>query len=507
MEEKKSPSLKFSLICLFFTLAALGGISILIYHRQSEVSRSFTISLTNHGFLPKTLQIGRGEKLVFKNYDDKDRWPASNWHPTHDLYPEFDPQRALSPGQEWAFQFDKTGAWGFHDHLYPQFTGMVIVRDNKSLAQSILSQFSFAAKHAKSISSLLGIGSNNSANGQKPFTAEKFIENLHAQHENVFEDTRKNFKEIAKQYGIAAVIGLTQTAYAQHDLTVGECHSLLHLIGHHAYWYYQKDLQKLAPYVNQFCATAFVHGVEAEIALANQRPYDGLRRFCEVVKSKDASIGCYHGAGHAFLEQTNDIASSLARCDALGEGQKESPDNCYGGVFSQFGNNILGFDGDTGLHFQPTVHFDQTHPLRFCLPLAERYQDQCVRQLVKVIQPDSTTDITESNLRECGLKDYPKTLQAVCAHVTALFYTENLLDAGKPLLAPPTFDALQTELRQNFIGGMYHAIRDFLASGGKGDTVSQWCDTFKQKGDYAYCKNFPVYGHPIEGTFQNRTIR
>ena len=54
-------------------------------------------------------------------------WPASNIHPTHMIYPEFDAKRPVASGKDWSFTFTKKGTWRYHDHLNPEATGTVVV--------------------------------------------------------------------------------------------------------------------------------------------------------------------------------------------------------------------------------------------------------------------------------------------------------------------------------------------------------------------------------------------
>ncbi|MEK7135105.1 MAG: hypothetical protein AAB780_00160, partial [Patescibacteria group bacterium] len=48
------------------------------------------IRMTANGFEPKELTVTKGDEVLFINNDDTNRWPASNFHPSHTLYPEFD---------------------------------------------------------------------------------------------------------------------------------------------------------------------------------------------------------------------------------------------------------------------------------------------------------------------------------------------------------------------------------------------------------------------------------
>ncbi len=94
---------------------------------HGEANEEHIIRMTSGGFEPKELTITQGDVVVFINNDDVDRWPASNFHPTHAIYPEFDPQKGVAPGASWKFKFEKVGTWRMHDHLSPHMTGAITV--------------------------------------------------------------------------------------------------------------------------------------------------------------------------------------------------------------------------------------------------------------------------------------------------------------------------------------------------------------------------------------------
>lgn len=98
---------------------------------QAPVSGDFTIKITPEGFSPEEITIKKGQTITWVNETDEFRWPASNLHPTHGIYPEFDPQEPIAPGESWSFTFDKAGTWRFHDHLNPRMLGKIEVVDDK----------------------------------------------------------------------------------------------------------------------------------------------------------------------------------------------------------------------------------------------------------------------------------------------------------------------------------------------------------------------------------------
>lgn len=78
-------------------------------------------------FTPAITNIKVNDWVFFKNKSTVDFWPASNPHPTHTDYPEFDSKKAIAPGAQFKFQFTKAGNWGFHDHLNPSIHGSINV--------------------------------------------------------------------------------------------------------------------------------------------------------------------------------------------------------------------------------------------------------------------------------------------------------------------------------------------------------------------------------------------
>lgn len=86
-----------------------------------------TIVRTNDGYTPKDVTINKGDIVSFVNESDEYHWPASDLHPTHGVYPEFDPLRPVAPGEEWKFKFDQVGVWKYHDHIRANKTGTITV--------------------------------------------------------------------------------------------------------------------------------------------------------------------------------------------------------------------------------------------------------------------------------------------------------------------------------------------------------------------------------------------
>ncbi len=92
-----------------------------------DLAPSVTVDFTRNGFVPERVTIRQGQIVRFTTTAGKPFWPASDIHPTHQIYPEFDPKRPIPFQESWSFRFDKIGAWRFHNHLDASFTGTIVV--------------------------------------------------------------------------------------------------------------------------------------------------------------------------------------------------------------------------------------------------------------------------------------------------------------------------------------------------------------------------------------------
>ena len=81
----------------------------------------------NGNFAPSEIKIKKGGKVTWVNKSQKQVWPASNPHPIHTDYPDFDALRGLANGESYSFTFEKVGSWGYHNHINPGAKGAVQV--------------------------------------------------------------------------------------------------------------------------------------------------------------------------------------------------------------------------------------------------------------------------------------------------------------------------------------------------------------------------------------------
>jgi len=93
-----------------------------------ETGVTHNMVLGPDGYEPRNIDIAVGDKIVFSTTEDNPYWPASNVHPTHRIYSEFDPKEPVKPEDTWEFVFTKEGEWRYHDHLAPFYTGVITVK-------------------------------------------------------------------------------------------------------------------------------------------------------------------------------------------------------------------------------------------------------------------------------------------------------------------------------------------------------------------------------------------
>lgn len=97
------------------------------------------VTLTDKGFSPERVTVTAGESVTFVNQSAGGMWVASDPHPTHDGYsgtsgaahcPDIDGVAfdECTVGDHYTFTFDKTGSWGYHNHVATREHGTVVVK-------------------------------------------------------------------------------------------------------------------------------------------------------------------------------------------------------------------------------------------------------------------------------------------------------------------------------------------------------------------------------------------
>jgi plastocyanin len=361
-------------------------------------AKDISIEMTDWGFSPDYQVVTKGDKVIFKNIGKEGHWPASNIHPTHQIYPEFDPKKPVPLGQNWEFTFDKVGTWKYHDHLNPQLTGTITVTEKKEgwFAQSFNNiknffQDIFTKRDKKSASRVVDFPYNSA---------------ITLDDNTIFKD-ENNLRSYIKKFGAAQATKHLNELSSQ----FGDCHQIAHKAGRDAY---EQHGEKAFQLCGGECHSGCYHGAtEAyfkEHGTANLEK--NLNTICNSELNPFFSHQCLHGIGHGLMAWTNyDLPEALRNCDKLTKG-KES---CYTGVFME---NIIGAlaqgsidpwqSAQNGIHFTKYLSDDPQYP---CNIVEDKYKGSCY-----FLQTSRMVQIFSGDYKKVaqGCLDAPAVYQRTC---------------------------------------------------------------------------------------------
>jgi plastocyanin len=288
------------------------------------------IRITDDGFVPETLRVKRGTVVRFINETSEWRWPASDLHPTHTLMPEFDPKSGIAPEEEWRFRFERSGEWGFHDHLAPYMTGKIIVSETRS-ESSRIEDFRLSDDRAQ-------------------------IETL---------------RMLGKKEGPRAVLTFLKEAYPDEP---SDKHELVHIVGEAAFL---KSGFKGFDACDSFLRFGCYHGVILEAIRKNgysEKVMDNLAQGCLALpKNKTVITACSHGIGHGIMwVRSYDLLASYKECERIFSDDQDRF-FCYDGVSME---NVVRRDTRPGL----ANNLESPDPYYPCSVVPVKYQPACARE-------------------------------------------------------------------------------------------------------------------------------
>ncbi len=332
------------------------------YFLSQPTGGNFEVILGSDGFSPATLIIQKGDTVTFKSAAGKDFWPASDLHPSHTIYSEFDPKQPIGPESFWSFKFNKAGEWKYHDHLFSVYRGVIKVKDRKS-----------------DISRSTDDCDNSENKGQ---CWEKQIENVLNE-----EGLNSAFELLANLYS-------TQQAFAQ------DCHSYTHQLGIAAYYKFNKDKNiDLSP-KTAYCGYGFYHGF-METLLQSSGTLQEARDFCAYVgrtlakQTTDAESACYHGIGHGTVDGGDPTAwgnpekilnPGLKMCELV-SAQPDHLYRCVTGAYNAL--EILSMDSKYKLEMIAK------NPFGICESQKEDYKEPCYTNMLPALMRNNDEDFTK----------------------------------------------------------------------------------------------------------------
>ncbi len=295
-----------------------------------KITDAATIVFTKDGFSPKRVSIINGGTVTFVNSSGKAFWPASNLHPYHEAYQEFDPKKPVVDGQSWSFTFQKMGTWQYHDHVSPYKRGVIVVVDPVT------------HKNPLDCSDLSKLESGEKQRCWDVLLTEAL-------------DTRG----VDGAFKVFTDLYQTDEVFAKSG-----CHQHAHRVGELVYAQYAdtKNYKKIDfPQSTVTCGYGFFHGFIEHMLRDNPDVALG-KEFCEYLTDKYSQTlpivrrNCYHSMGHGFIPDPppNDlwgdlqpiVEEPLAKCQQI-SGERTLTAECEQGVFnvvsSWFSHHAYGF--------------------------------------------------------------------------------------------------------------------------------------------------------------------
>jgi len=351
-----------TLLCLIVCAAAF-FVSVDAAFAHESDDGSVVVHATDGGFEPRSVEIYAGDTVVFENVGGEAHWPASDDHPTHEEYPEFDPKKPVQPDTEWSFTFDRPGKWKYHDHMNPYLTGEVVVRNDGDQAgpgdffSSIKALFVNAYETA--LSALVGKEDSASAGGHS---------HSKKMSEEEYKEIRDEYTALVRDKNPRVALERLRDEIETNDALLGSCHPVVHDIGHAAYEKYG-DVGEAMKYRDEVCNSGYLHGIIESRFSESDDVLADMKTMCDEYRPGGyVSWQCYHGLGHGAMFYTaNDLPRSLEMCEAFDSSFGRS--SCANGVFME------NFSADQKLHLSKFLK--ESDPFYPCMEQAKRFKNDC----------------------------------------------------------------------------------------------------------------------------------
>lgn len=94
----------------------------------SPAADSATVTYNGTAFSPAKITVQPGTTVKFVNQSSSPMWVASDPHPVHTDFSEFDAKKSSGQGQTYSFTFEEAGTYDYHNHLNSGSTGTVTVQ-------------------------------------------------------------------------------------------------------------------------------------------------------------------------------------------------------------------------------------------------------------------------------------------------------------------------------------------------------------------------------------------
>lgn len=313
---------------IFIILSLVPSAYCLVPSPISAHSSIQVIKMTPKTFEPSNVTVDENSTIIFLNQDEISRWPASNLHPTHEIYPEFDPKREIKPGESWSFKTKKPGTWNFHDHLDPHLRGTITVaaEDGETVPKNdtSINVFESVKKYLASLLGKIGLLFSPKTSGLvKPEEFNKLTP----------EEQFDALGSLAKSKGGEETWKFVTEIYKGEAGSSGNIHDLAHLAG--KLIFEEKGIAGIGSCTSTFAFGCY-HGLLDAAFQTSLNDLAKAEKECEKVGAVNSGPygSCVHGIGHgvASYHESRNLENSLEDCNRLTNGQNF----CHDGVLMEF---------------------------------------------------------------------------------------------------------------------------------------------------------------------------
>lgn len=345
-------------------IALLGAIVFYNYQVLNQSSEdTVMIVLGEDGFEPEHVTIEAGTRVVFSTTRDEFYWPASNVHPTHEMYAAFDPRDAITPDDTWTFQFDEVGIYPYHDHIAPIYSGTITVVETTGTGAAL--------------------ETDDKCEGR----------------EDAYQCMELYMRRWVLEKGIDVALETFVQYYKQQDWFAKECHGYAHVLGQEAYQLWDRgDKFPLDPRM-AMCGYGFYHGF-IEVLMLKTGDYTQAAEFCDN-SGKDTDqaqanvFDCYHGMGHGVAdfsyvgrpEETQDMIDQGVELCQKSTDDETNQRSCIDGVYNAVGVALVSPEYDLGM--------DRNDPFAICQKQRTGLQSLCYGAMAWPLMEIHDDDVTE----------------------------------------------------------------------------------------------------------------
>ncbi len=280
---------------------------------------------------------------------------------------------------------------------------------------------------------------------------EHYAERL-AQEEGIVARFQEELPDKTKTRGPAFALRAVFTATKNRAISSGECHLLLHNVGHAALNLSVAEVGQLLNVAEvRTCLGGYLHGMEAEILESGQDVQKRAWRLCEETRAAGIANGpCFHGFGHAAMEWTQDVEQALTLCDSLAGGPEKEMSGCYRGVFSQLSDYIAGMAEGKN----PFPEVDPSNAFAYCRTLQQKFQSSCQSQLS---QRYNDVGNPLQGVQNCLAASKSHDERDVCANILTSLETRKAYDENREESMGAFFATIPIAQQPAALSGMYES--------------------------------------------------